>query len=464
MTTGHVCCSRSTKHLRYFDASLRLVAPADCPAVPSENWDDDFDFHSQSGSPKRHRNAHDTPAKIRMSTATEDWDVDNLTSTTSIMSHDPPRTPHVLADTLNVAAANLADWAERDPTTPQKPSFPPEVTTENWDDDFLDKADSPVRQSPRTHNTPSKNTIGGKLRAGVPVHHHKVPRQDDEEHESWDDEFALNDTPAKQATSSTPGKSRRTPVRHPDYNSTPSSSAHHHHDLSDDDEDDDDPDFGVASAEEDRTVTARSRRAPQPHTPPPPVPSVPFSLTPLTATTSTSTNPHLTTPFPRSPTASVFSVPTSSVADTTSLRSTAPLRPSLSRNAANNALKYLPPSPPIHRERRRLRKKSRPQPQGAIELMDLNHQYPLSDSEASHRLEEVDERRTPSPPPAVADPINTSVPPTPQQSTSAGGALMSRIGSVKRWTTRRKRGSTTPSEVAKDEKGKGGWSRFIRWF
>lgn len=401
---------------------------------------------------------------MRMSTATEDWDVDNTIPTTSIMNHDPLRPTNVLTDKLNTTNTNLSSWVEEDPSTPQKASFPTEVTTENWDDDFLDKADSPVRRSPRATHTPSRNSIGGKLRAGVPLQHRKPLRQDEEEeHESWDDEFDFNGSPAKPSQSSTPGKSRRTPVRHPEYHSSSSASAIHHQDLSDDD--DDDVDFGLAGAEEDRTVTARSRRAPQPHTPPPPVPSIPFTLTPIIPTPSTSTTTHLSAPFPRSPTASVFSVPTSSVADTTSLRSTAPLRPSLSRTSANNALKYLPPSPPIHRERRRLRKKSRPHPQGVMELVDMAHHYPLSDTEIDQRLDEADERRTPSPVPAALDPISASVPATPSQSTSTGGALLSRIGSVKqRWASRKKKGSSTPSEVAKDERGKGGWSRLFRWF
>ncbi|KAF5349912.1 hypothetical protein D9756_009304 [Leucocoprinus leucothites] len=425
-------------------------------SVPSESWDDDFDFQSQSGSPKRTRNAQETPATMRMSTATEDWDIDNLTSTTSVTNHEPPRpSPHVLADKINITAANLANWSEQDPTTPQKASFSIEPTTENWDDDFLDKTDSPARRSSRSNNTPSRHSIGGKLRAGVPVRHHKPLREgEEEEHESWDDEFDFNSSPAKPTKSSTPGKSRRTPVRHSAHRS--SLSPGNHPDSSDDD---DEADFGGIGAEDDRTVTARSRRAPQSHTPPPPVPTIPFTLTPVTASASTSTNTHLTTPFPRSPTASVFSVPGSSIAETTSLRSTAPLRPSLSRNAASasNALKYFPPSPPLHRERRRLRKKSRPQPQGVMELVDMSHHhhYPLSDTDADHqRLDELDERRTPSPPP-TPDPISASVPPTPSQSTSTGGALLSRIGSVKRWNVRRKKGSSTPSDApAKEEKGK----------
>ncbi|KAJ3563706.1 hypothetical protein NP233_g8766 [Leucocoprinus birnbaumii] len=81
-------------------------------SVPSESWDDDFDFQSQSGSPKRTKNAHEMPNTTRMSTATEDWDMDPITT------HEPPRPSNV-----NIAAANLANWAEDDPSTPQKASL-----------------------------------------------------------------------------------------------------------------------------------------------------------------------------------------------------------------------------------------------------------------------------------------------------------------------------------------------------
>ncbi|KXN80822.1 hypothetical protein AN958_07258 [Leucoagaricus sp. SymC.cos] len=448
-------------------------------SAPAENWDDDFDFHSQSGSPKRqpppHPHRSTTQDSIRSSIATEDWDADNASSI--ITTQQPPaitRHSNVLADRpINIAAANLSNWAETDPSTPQKASFSvdPSAETENWDDDFLDKTDSPARRSTRANNTPSKHSISGKLRAGIPLNHqhhhnhHKPPRQDEEEeYESWDDEFDFNNSPIKPSKSSTPGKSRRVHTRH----SEPRSSFSLNHPDSSDDEDD----FGVASAEEDRTVTARSRRAPQAHnTPPPPLPSIPFTLIPLSTTTTRSSphvTPHLnppstTTPFPCSPTTSVFSVPGSlSIAETTSLRSTAPLRPSLSRNPNANALKYLPPSPPIHRERRRLRKKSRPPPQGVVELIDMghhhqHHQYPLSDTDADPRyldvLDEQDRMRTPSPaPPPIPEPdvitTSASVPPTPSRShaTSAGGAFLTKIGSVKRWTSRKKKGSSEEKE------------------
>lgn len=395
-----------------------------------------------------------------MSTATEDWDVDGTVTTSSIMRHDLPRPNNVLANTLS---ATLANWVEDGPSTPQKAPFPSAFSAENWDDDFLDKAESPVRRSPRATHTPSKSSTSGKLRAGVLSHHRRPPRHhEEEEHESWDDEFNLKSSPIRSGESSTPRRAQNTPVRYSVY-PLPS----RHDQFMSDDDDDDDADFGSPTAEEDRTVTARSRRAPQQHTPPPPVPSIPFTLTPLTATPSTSTTTymHLSAPFPQSPTASVFSVPTSSVAETTSLRSTAPLRPSLTRVSANNTLKHLPPSPPIHRERRRLRKKSRHQ-EGAFEYVDMNanSHYSLSEFDQEQQLNELDSRRPPSPSAIVPEPIAVDIPSTPPQSTGSGGAILSRMGSLKtRWTGRKKKASLTPSEASKNERRKGGWSRVFHW-
>jgi hypothetical protein len=102
------------------------------------------------------------------------------------------------------------------------------------------------------------------------------------------------------------------------------------------------------------------------------------------------------------------------------------------------------------------------------------HRYPLSDTDIDQRLDELDERRTPSPPPRTPEPkivTSSSVPPTPSHSTSntGGGVLLSRIESVKRgWNARRKKNSSTaPADIpaAKNEaKGKGGFSRLFRWF
>jgi len=388
-----------------------------------------------------------------MSVATEDWDIDNITS---VMNCELPRQSNIRTDKINVTTA---DWTEKDLSTPQKASHPAEPSSENWDGDFFEKKDSPARRPSRPNNSPSCYSIRSKLRAGVPLNHRKHPRldDDDDEQETWDDAFDLDSPPTKPTKLSTPTKYRRM-LSQPTDRMVSSILPSQSHYSSDDDED---AEFGGVGAEEDRTVTARSQRSP--HTPPSLVSPIPFSTANFTSTASTSTNTHLTVPSPRSPTASVFSVPGSSIADTTSLRSTAPLRPSLSSTLPMNGLRYIPPSPPLHRERRRLRKRSRPLPQGVMQLVDINHLYPFSDTDADRRVEEVDEPRTPSPQPA-SDPISTSVPPTPFQSTNTGGVLLSKFGSVKRWSSRRKKKNSMPLDMTKDERTKGGWSRLLRWF
>ena len=128
--------------------------------------------------------------------------------------------------------------------------------------------------------------------------------------------------------------------------------------------------------------------------------------------TLTTPCPPLTT-NPQSPTTSVFST------DTTSLRSTVPL--------------FSTPTPPLHREPRRLRKRSRPLAQ-------------LPDD--PNTPQEVHERQTPSPQP----------PP------DSSGFLSSGIGSVKRWSSRRKKKTSVPSDVTKDQGAQGGWSCLFRSF
>lgn len=208
----------------------------------------------------------------------------------------------------------------------------------------------------------------------------------------------------------------------------------HREESWDDEDDDESAEFGLF-AEEDRTVTAKSRRA---------------ALARLT----TPLPPLNPAPHPRSPTSSVFSVPTTihTYSSTTHLRPT-------------SVFALIPPSPPIHkeRERRRLRKKSRPKPQGVFELAELpptQERRSFSDLDDLPRpslelstgrtamssrsdLSSVEDR-----PPLVATAADTSIgsstgpvsiPPTP----SKGTALLSRIGSVKKWSVRRKRGDST---------------------
>jgi len=243
--------------------------------------------------------------------------------------------------------------------------------------------------------------------------------------ENWDDDFEFQVEKRKMSTAT-----RATENWDDDFEDSRQSpkkiiQRQREESWDDEDEEDDSAEFGLF-AEEDRTVTAKSRRA---------------ALA------------RLSTPLPRpphSPNSSVFSVPTTihTYSSTTHLRPT-------------STFALLPPSPPIHKGRR-LRKKSRPKPQGVFELADMPStqerrsfsdvevELPRPASELSD-LSSIDER----PPPLVATvaPADTSIgstsgpvsiPPTPTK----GAALLSRIGSVKKWGVRRKRGdSTTPADT-----------------
>ena len=111
---------------------------------------------------------------------------------------------------------------------------------------------------------------------------------------------------------------------------------------------------------------------------------------------------------------------------------------------------YRPPTSPIQkeRERGRLRKKNRPQPQGVFELSPVESGF----SSGLAALHEVDRPQTPS-----RDSIhcgNQSRPRTPSSNShgslptpsGAKSALLSHIGSVKKRGVRRKRVSTTQQE------------------
>ncbi|TFK61550.1 hypothetical protein BDN72DRAFT_438768 [Pluteus cervinus] len=527
--------------------------------VPSENWDDDFEFQSAANSPTRNEPTTTKstpgagvaggmvvsgagripdfeptlpPSVTRMSTAsshfTEDWDAESTIhhdnnhmhiSTTTILStsttSQDSSTAHLSSSVLSTS---LANWAEPGPSTPPKRSkaLPPALSsgggaTENWDDDF---EDSPMRTSSDVQN-PARSR---KTPTGKPSHSARPSKSGGSQPrpESWDEEFemelemggGLANTAGTSSTfgvgvrsnPASPSKRRRahrtsgTSGTSGGYYSTdsdsdgggtrPRRSTHHHHHAYHDENrvEDDDLEFGYADhdKEEDKTVTARSRRVALSrivspsnantvnNTPPPPVPPLPYI-------------PHSgqpTRPYPRSPTASVFSVPppqssrstsasTSSSSQGPHATSTTQLRPTLSHTSF---LSNLPPSPPIHkeRERRRLRKKSRPPPQ---QLALAQNTYEMGNiSRIGYDLPEENEGQvlmmrptspgtpvTPSPklPPETPSsmhstpashtsnlPSVTSPPPSTGKS-----ALLSRIGSVKKWGVRRKRGSTTPAEV-----------------
>ncbi|KAI0942760.1 hypothetical protein AcW1_003305 [Taiwanofungus camphoratus] len=318
-------------------------------------------------------------------------------------SHGPAPSTPLSKDRKNTL--RLKRWSESQhtpsvPSTPSKrtstsSSVPRVLLPENWDDDFRDNTDSPV-----PHRSPPDTEPG----AGA------------EPHENWDEDFAASGTSPKGKVPARRGAS---------WGSS--------------DEENEEDDYGLGKSDlEDRTVTSRSRPVPLhlPHDPPPPIPPLPL-------------------PFQRSPTASVFSMPSTAAGHSAhDYSSTAhlALRPSVS--AGSSALALLPPSPPIHRERerRRLRKKSRPP--GAVGHVALAEDvYEMDDIP---RPPSTPEKKAGFPLPASLDeppPLDAQ----PSSSTSTAPSttktpLLSRIGSVgRKWGARKKRASTGPSEVTLHE-------------
>ncbi|RDX40290.1 hypothetical protein OH76DRAFT_1413064 [Lentinus brumalis] len=335
--------------------------------------------------------------------ASENWDEDfefNGHPTTSrSATKSPPSSPRRSNPSTPAKdrRSSLNNWAEPGPSTPLRRIQP----AENWDDDFQD-ADSPAPRK-TSHANVQNGGARGNGRSSSPV-------------ENWDDEF--EDGTAR--THASPKK--RTPKKRPSW---PSS--------------DEEDEFGFADKEDDRTVTSRSR-------------GVPFHL----STEIPPPVPPLPSPFPRSPTASVFSVPISTTTGRDSVAgysysSTAhlALRPTVSGSSGAIAarLALLPPSPPIHRERRRLRKKSRPPPNFEEGIFELDDRAELAEPVRPVTPENPKKARD-----VPATPVDE--PPPDVGNTSTRTPLLSRIGSVgKKWGTgRRKRASTGPSEIALRER------------
>ncbi|VDC05287.1 unnamed protein product [Peniophora sp. CBMAI 1063] len=317
--------------------------------------------------------------------------------------------------------------------------------TENWDDDFVfgngssPKAQAKARTS--TTSTPSRrvaepadneNTVRASPRRqhpptlatwaepgpSTPPKQRHAPTPVKQE-ENWDDDFEDHDDNVESPVS--PSSARPKPVAEPenwddDFEEQP---AHHAH-VGDWDSSDEEDNF---ADQEDRTVTARNRRALMPknthHSPPPPLPPLP---------------PLPPSQIPGSPAFSTFSMPASSHRDSIGYASLShvPLRA-----GSTSALAMLPPSPPVQRERRRLRKKSRPTDNNVFELLERTQDIP----------EDIPSPPRPSPPD-----LPPALPPQPPEQTPAKPALLTRgIGSVKKWGARRKRMSTGPSDVIENE-------------
>ncbi|KIK93399.1 hypothetical protein PAXRUDRAFT_516961 [Paxillus rubicundulus Ve08.2h10] len=404
------------------------------PIVPSENWDDDFEF-SQSNS-NTNSKANDTRKLVatpqdlglepRLSVTSshfsEDWDADDGPGPSSLSASAGGNSGTGGAGVIH---SRLRNWAETGPSTPTKRRGL-QVQAENWDDDFEDKADSPPSRRHHPHATLQQHrhhTHALRTRHS----YHTPPRpKPPPEPENWDDDF---DDPMDPTTTTKPSDT--------DNDNTPMTKRTRRDAYAD--SSDDDAEFGFSEdKEEDKTVTACSRSAlmlrgsssnfHSRHSPLPPVPSLPAAFSPSPIE-----------PFPRSPAVSVFSIPT------TSGRNSVGYYNSTSHLVltGGSSLAMLPPSPPIHRERRRLRKKSRP---------------PHLDNNV---FELVEEQRALTPPPLppstperdrASSPLTVSMmsPSSPEATPANGGTktpLLSRIGSVKKWGVRRKRASTNPAEV-----------------
>lgn len=330
-------------------------------------------------------------------------------------------------------SSRLDDWAEPGPSTPTKHGGT-QAQAENWDDDFEDKADSPPGRRHHAHRASHH-----VFQHHHPAHtlrtrhsYHTPPRpKPHAEPENWDDDF---DDPMDPTSSTSPSKS--------DNDNTPMTKRTRREAYADSSDEEDDADLGFSEdKEEDKTVTARSRTAPMlrggssnshshassHHSPPPPVPALPHALSPSPIES-----------FPRSPTVSVFSIPTTSGRNSIGyFNSTS----HLVLSGAASSLAMVPPSPPSQRERRRLRKKSRPphMDNNVFELIEEQR-----DSSSPPLPPSTPERA--SSPPAVPMMHTSSVEGTPRSGVSKT-PLLSRIGSVKKWGVRRKRASTGPVEV-----------------
>ncbi|TDL29180.1 hypothetical protein BD410DRAFT_779507 [Rickenella mellea] len=143
-------------------------------------------------------------------------------------------------------------------------------------------------------------------------------------------------------------------------------------------------------------------------------------------------------PHPRSPTVSAFSIPVSG-RDSTTYSSTAhlALRPTVSAGSSAFAM-IVPQSRPVHRERRRLRKKSRPLDGNIIELEDradipypVTAPLPRTVSPEPNHLEPL---------PVVSNFIENIDPSPPPQPAAAKAPL---FGFIKNWAVRKRSVSAT---------------------
>ena len=315
------------------------------------------------------------------------------------------------------AADGLREWSES-PTSPRHRGVNRFQHEENWDDDFIDNTDSPSR--------PGRGSRRSRLASKA---------SDDMDQENWDEELGLIDS-----------ISNKGPIAGSSNLSTMRSRRDIVWDLSDDEGGDAELHPLNNREDEDKTVTSRSRRRPlgtldSNDVPVPPLPPLPAFL----PTIPSGDVPGLydPPPFPRSPTHSVFSIPATTTShggrDSLNYGSTAHLSLHLRRTHSAESSspiqqkftgRFPSASPETPRERRRLRKKSRP-PHLDASILELDDKA-VSAPETSPFLPDAPER--PSTPPRIAATISS--PTTPSSSVSPivpKSPLLVRIGSMRHW-------------------------------
>ncbi|KAH8813375.1 hypothetical protein DL96DRAFT_1625923 [Flagelloscypha sp. PMI_526] len=277
--------------------------------------------------------------------------------------------------------------------------------TENWENDFDFTTKAASLPGPATaHEEEEENWDSAFTESSPsPTKRRRTLLQEDE-HENWDDSF-------EYSPPTSPSAQGRVAVAKQQQQMA---------EFGLDDEDDSDDD-------EDKTVTTKRRNHFNHHDlPPPPLP-IPTNLPP-------SPRASLFTP-------SVLSHGSSGHDSTTHLFHT---------SSPRKLLAPIPPPQQKERERRRLRKKSRPttvfemksMPESSDNLPSTEDEPPMSPTHPDGPMHPPITPEPPSQPP--------SVPQTPSKSPPTGGLLSRGLGSVKRKLGRaaKKRISSTPSESA----------------
>ncbi|EJC99412.1 uncharacterized protein FOMMEDRAFT_142737 [Fomitiporia mediterranea MF3/22] len=399
------------------------------PSSPSEAWDDDFVFSPPDGNARKVSTGDGSPKHEK-----------KPTSRTQRAGKVSPRTPQ------RTVAEGLRAWSES-PTSPRTQAVlgpkNRQEERENWDDDFLDSTDSPARPA------------ASNLAASQSRFTQRSKAREELEDENWDEDFVMGiGTSSPRAGPSTRSKrSRRERERDEVWDSSDDEMAEFDREMGFDRND-----------EEDKTVTSRSRRKPLgslvDNPPPlPPLPPLPTFLPTIPSGDASGSYASPPSPFPRSsPSHSVFSIPATTTSgghrdrDST-YGSTAHLALSLRRTHSAESSPSSPrkfvdvsrfPSSEAPRERRRLRKKSRP-PHLDASILELDDKVT---GEPAFLRSSTPDPRPSTPPPTdsglILSPTTPSTsgqvasPAVPLSPISASKSpLLARIGSLRRWGRKR---------------------------